>query len=914
MEDGRLPRVSAEEAQGNFRHAIDAGVLKIMSKMGISLLSSYQGAQIFEGIGVGGDLLQLGFRGTPSRLGGLTTADLASETALFHASAFKEDAAKLINYGYVQFYRSGEYHHNSPLLMKELHKALREKEFDLYRLYMQSLRSRPLTTLRDLLDLDSDREPILLEEVEPAEAIMARFCTGGMSLGALSREAHETLAIGVNRVGGKSNSGEGGEDPIRFRRITDVDAEGRSATFPHLKGLRDGDSPASAIKQARLAHRLLSPREGVASGRFGVTPEYLMNARQIEIKIAQGAKPGEGGQLPGPKIDAYIAGLRASKPGVTLISPPPHHDIYSIEDLAQLIFDLHQVNPAAGVSVKLVSEVGIGTIAAGVAKANADIIQISGHDGGTGASPLSSIKHAGSPWELGLAEVHRTLLQNSLRDRVLLRVDGGLKTGWDIVMAALMGGEEYGFGTVAMIAEGCIMARICHSNNCPVGVTTQREDLRKKFPGTPDNVATFFAFVAEEVRLMLARLGYRSLSEVIGRADLLRVRDDVTLSKTPSMLDLDFITRLPDVRSDETAAETAAGAAGASGARRTEEGPRLGRSWLQHGPVRSNGPVLDNEILADPEVAAAIEAPAPVAKSYAIVNTDRSVCGRVAGALASRWGNRGFAIGGGELRLDFTGSAGQSFGAFVLPGMHVRLQGEANDYVGKSLHGGEVIVVPPPDAIYAAADAVLVGNTCLYGATGGALFVNGRAGERFAVRNSAARAVVEGTGDHACEYMTGGIVVILGPVGRNTAAGMTGGIAYILEDAHDEEEAAAAAAASGGGSCGFVERRLNKEIVKAQRVATPQGEAQLRTLIEQHVAATGSAKGRAVLERWSEYLPRFWQLVPPAEAKTAVASMQAAAEAAAGKGAGAGSGKAASASAAAGGAPVVAKTPGSRMP
>lgn len=824
MEDGRLPKVSPQKAQANFREALESGLLKIMSKMGISMLSSYQGAQIFEAIGIGKDLLELGFRGTPSRLGGICIADLASETMQFVETALAADErTKLVNYGYVQFYRSGEYHHNSPILMKSLHKAIRAGPgaFDLYELYMQSVRSRPLTSLRDLLEIKSDREPIPIEEVEPADKVMERFCTGGMSLGALSREAHETMAIGVNRVGGKSNSGEGGEDPVRFRPIEDVDADGKSKSFPHLNGLQNGDMAASAIKQ-------------VASGRFGVTPEYLMSARQIEIKIAQGAKPGEGGQLPGPKISEYIAGLRASKPGVTLISPPPHHDIYSIEDLAQLIFDLHQINPSAGVSVKLVSEVGIGTIAAGVAKANADIIQISGHDGGTGASPLSSIKHAGSPWELGIAEVHRTLLQNNLRSRTLLRVDGGLKTGLDIVLAALMGAEEFGFGTVAMIAEGCIMARICHTNNCPVGVTTQREDLRKKFPGTPDNIATFFKFVAEEVRLLLAQMGYKSLTDLMGRADLLTARKDLTLKKA-EMLNLDFLTRLPDVS-------------------RAEQ-----RTWLDHGPVHENGPVLDDDLLNNEEVKAAITSAGKVTVDLPIVNTDRSVGARVAGVLASQWGNVGFERSGGSMTLNFKGSAGQSFGAFNLGGMELNLIGEANDYVAKGMNGGVISIMPPADAGYIASETVVVGNTCLYGATGGKLFIKGRAGERFAVRNSAGDAVVEGCGDHALEYMTGGVVVVLGPCGRNIAAGMTGGIAYLLDERAE----------------GQFERRLNGDTVKIQRVATKEGIQQLRDLLEQHKERTNSDRAAEILGNFDSFLPKFWQIVPAAEANTPVASLEA---------------------------------------
>jgi glutamate synthase (ferredoxin) len=510
--------------------------------------------------------------------------------------------------------------------------------------------------------------------------------------------------------------------------------------------------------------------------------------------------------------------LRRSKPGVSLISPPPHHDIYSIEDLAQLIFDLHQINPQAKVSVKLVAEIGIGTVAAGVAKANADIIQISGHDGGTGASPLSSIKHAGGPWELGVTEVHRILLENQLRGRVILRADGGLRTGWDVLMAALMGAEEFGFGSISMIAEGCIMARICHTNNCPVGVATQQERLRQRFSGTPEQVVNFFYFVAQEARSLLARLGYRSLDEVIGRTDLLKVKEGAKVTKTES-LTLNALLDLPDVRED--------------------------RGWLNHEAVHSNGPVLDDALLADPEIQNAIATQGSVTKDYKIVNTDRTVGARIAGVIARQYGNDGFE---GELKLNFTGAAGQSFGAFNLPGMFLFLSGEANDYVGKGMYGGEIAIVPPQAATYDPSRNVIVGNTCLYGATGGVLYAEGRAGERFGVRNSKGHAVIEGAGDHCCEYMTGGVIVVLGSVGRNVGAGMTGGLAYFL----DED--------------GSFSEKFNPEIIKIQRVKTAAGEAQLKGLIEAHVTRTGSRKGQTLLENWSTYLPQFWQAVPPSEA------------------------------------------------
>jgi glutamate synthase (ferredoxin) len=627
-----------------------------------------------------------------------------------------------------------------------------------------------------------------------------------MSLGALSREAHEVLAIAMNRIGGKSNSGEGGEDPVRFTVLQDVDEGGLSPTLPSVRGLINGDTACSAIKQ-------------IASGRFGVTAEYLRSGRQLEIKVAQGAKPGEGGQLPGPKVDAYIAGLRHSKPGVALISPPPHHDIYSIEDLAQLIFDLHQVHPAAKVSVKLVAEIGIGTIAAGVAKANADVIQISGHDGGTGASPLSSIKHAGSPWELGLTEVHRSLLENGLRDRVLLRVDGGLKTGWDVIVAALLGAEEFGFGSVAMIAEGCIMARVCHTNNCPVGVATQKEALRKRFTGLPEHVVNFFLFVAEEVRQLLSVLGVAQLDELIGRNELLRPRQ-VALTKTTS-LDLSSLLGSMPAATD--------------------------RSWLQHEPdAHGNGPILEDQLLADPEVLQAMEHHGHVQRTLAIVNTDRSVGTRLAGEIAGRHGDKGFK---GALDLTLNGAAGQSFGAFLLQGMHLKLVGEANDYVGKGMSGGSLTLVPPSDCTDPG-DQVILGNTCLYGATGGELYALGRAGERFAVRNSGATTVVEGSGDHCCEYMTGGVVVVLGRTGRNVAAGMTGGVAFLLDDENS------------------LQRLLNPDTVAIHTLTTPEQEGLLRPLLEEHHRRTGSEKAAAILADWPNWQGRFKVLVPPSELAT----------------------------------------------
>jgi glutamate synthase (ferredoxin) len=805
IERGKLPDLSPARAQANVRTALEDGLRKILSKIGISLLASYHGAQIFEAIGIGADLIALAFAGTTSRVAGLSLADLASETLSFHAKAYPElNRSKLEFMGFVQYRTGGEYHMNSPEMAKALHAAVAAGPgYDHFATYRKLLEGRPVTALRDLLEFRPALTPLPIEQVESVESLCSRFCTGGMSLGALSREAHEVLAVAMNRIGGKSNSGEGGEDPARFHVLDDVDDEGRSPTLPTLRGLRNGDTACSAIKQ-------------IASGRFGVTPEYLRSGRQLEIKVAQGAKPGEGGQLPGPKVDPYIAWLRNSKPGVPLISPPPHHDIYSIEDLAQLIHDLHQINPAAKVSVKLVAEIGIGTIAAGVAKANADVIQISGHDGGTGASPLSSIKHAGTPWELGLSEVHRSLLENGLRDRVLLRVDGGFKTGWDVVMAALLGGEEFGFGSVAMIAEGCIMARVCHTNNCPVGVATQKEALRKRFTGLPEHVVNFFLFVAEEVRQLLSVLGVARLDDLIGRSDLLVPRD-VNLTKTRS-LDLScLLAPLPEAAD---------------------------RAWLHHeSSAHPNGPILEDALLADPEVRAAIEGHGTVVRHLPIVNTDRSVGARLSGEIAARHGNSGFR---GRLDLTFSGAAGQSFAAFLLQGMNVRLVGDANDYVGKGINGGRIVVVPPAGA-EDPGSKVILGNTCLYGATGGEFFALGRAGERFAVRNSGSRAVVEGTGDHCCEYMTGGVVVVLGSTGRNVAAGMTGGVAFLW----DED--------------GGLTERLNPETVALCPLTTPEQDALLLPLLEAHLELTGSGRAAAILADWPASKGRFKLLVPPSE-------------------------------------------------
>ena len=805
IQDQKLPNLTIEKSQANVKKALEDGLRKILSKIGISVLASYHGAQIFEAIGIGSDLIEIAFKGTTSRVAGLTLKELATETFSFHSKAYPIlDRKKLEFLGFVQSRNSGEYHLNNPEMARTLHKAIKAgSDYQHYTTYKQLLESRPPTCLRDLITFQIAEKPLPLNEVESVESICKRFCTGGMSLGALSREAHEVLAIAMNRIGGKSNSGEGGEDPARFQVLRDVDYQNQSKTLPKIKGLENGDSACSAIKQ-------------IASGRFGVTPEYLRSAKQLEIKVAQGAKPGEGGQLPGPKVDSYIAKLRNSKAGVALISPPPHHDIYSIEDLAQLIHDLHQVHPQAKVSVKLVAEIGIGTIAGGVAKANADVIQISGHDGGTGASPLSSIKHAGLPWELGLSEVHHSLLGSGLRDRVLLRADGGLKTGWDVVIAALLGAEEFGFGTIAMIAEGCIMARIFHTNKCPVGIATQQEQLRERFPGLPEHVVNFFLFIAEEVRELMSLIGVRNLEEIIGRTELLNQRD-IKLPKTETF---DLSSLLKPVSNPSE------------------------RSWLNHSiNAHSNGAILEDSLLNDDQIKFAINNHKDISKTIIIKNTDRSVCARLSGEIANKYGNKGFE---GNLNLNFKGYAGQSFGSFLIKGMNVKLIGEANDYVGKGINGGSITITPPIQKSNSS-EQVILGNTCLYGATGGKLFALGKAGERFAVRNSGAVAVIEGAGDHCCEYMTGGIVVILGSIGRNIGAGMTGGIAFIL----DEKES--------------ILPKVNNEIVSIASLTSISEEEIIKPLLNEYLSKTKSLKANKIISQWNENKNLFKIIYPPSE-------------------------------------------------
>jgi len=828
---------SVEQCQENFRKSIVGGLKKIMSKMGISVLESYRGAQIFQCIGLDSSVVDVAFTGTPCTMGALTFEGIANESMMFHRRAFpslEQKVDKLDFAGWYKYLKSkGEFHLNNPEMAKALHKAVRENSPMSYEEYRrQMMDGKPVSAIRDLLEFSSDRQPIPVEEVEDALSICSRFCTGGMSLGALSREAHEVIALGMNRVGGMSNSGEGSEDPLRFRPIEDVDEDGHSPSFPHLNGLRNGDSARSATKQ-------------IASGRFGVTPEYLVNATQLEIKVAQGAKPGEGGQLPGPKVDAYIASLRHSVEGVELISPPPHHDIYSIEDLAQLIYDLHQISPEAKVSVKLVASAGIGTIAAGVAKANADVIQISGHDGGTGASPLSSIMHAGAPWEQGLAEVQSILTGNGLRNRVTLRVDGGIKSGWDIIVAALMGSEEFGFGSIAMIAEGCIMARVCHMNRCPVGVATQKVELRKKFPGTPEHVANFMLFVAEEVRTILAALGYSSIDEIVGRTDLLQPRSEKGVrtnvpqpaqvstgdqSATPRRLtktdSVDLSAFFSEKQPDETYRASWAAAA-------------------RNSHAHSNGPTLDDQLLEDSQLTDVIDKNAGVLEcDVQISNTDRSVGGRLAGVIARKYGDTGF---NGELKLNFKGAAGQSFGVWNIQGVHLRIEGELNDYVGKGINGGSITAVSPAGSSFDPHNNIIAGNTCLYGAIGGKVFLHGRVGERFGVRNGGCQAVVEGAGDHIGEYMTNGVIVSLGHVGRNVGAGMSGGLIYVYDPENEGLQ------------------MHDDNVRNVFRVSSEAGQKELKELIEQYHTRTGSAQAASILQQWGSSVKKFLQVAPSSE-------------------------------------------------
>ena len=769
------------EVMQAYRRGINKGLYKILSKMGISTITSYRGAQLFEAIGLHSEVVELCFLGTPCRIQGTGFAELEQDQRYLANTAW--DTRKSVDQGgQLKFVAGGEYHAFNPDVVRALHTAVESGEYRDYQRYAEQINRRPAMVLRDLLRLRNDIPAIPLAQVEPVESIVRRFETGAMSLGALSPEAHETLAIAMNRLGGRSNSGEGGEDPGRF-----------------------GSESVSKIKQ-------------VASARFGVTAHYLVNAEVLQIKIAQGAKPGEGGQLAGLKVNELIARLRYAGVGTPLISPPPHHDIYSIEDLAQLIFDLKQVNPQALVSVKLVSEAGVGTIAAGVAKAYADQITISGYDGGTGASPLSSVKYAGSPWELGLGETHQILRANDLRERVRLQVDGGMKTGLDVVKAALMGAESFGFGTAGLIALGCKYLRICHLNNCATGVATQDDVLRRQhFRGDVEKAMTFFRFVAQEVREWMAGLGVRSVDELIGRTDLLALLPGETAKQ--ARLDLSLLLSDAGVAADK---------------------PQ--RCLVAHNPSFDKAELAERMVS---DMMLAIESAAGGEFSYEVHNDNRSIGARLSGEIARRYGNKGLATHPLIVRL--RGTAGQSFGVWNTGGLHLYLEGDANDYVGKGMAGGKIVVYPPDQSVFPSHENVVMGNTCLYGATGGRLYAAGKVGERFAVRNSGAVAVVEGAGDHCCEYMTGGVVTVLGPTGLNFAAGMTGGFAFVL----DQDKV-------------FVDH-YNHEFVDIQRVSGEQTEAHrhlLHQLIEDFVEETGSQWGQALLDDFAFYSALFWLVKP----------------------------------------------------
>jgi glutamate synthase (NADPH) large chain len=803
-------------ASANYVKALKKGLLKVMSKMGISTIASYHGAQIFEALGLSADLVATYFVGTSSPIGGIDLADVAREARARHADGFGPDAparAELIerdlDVGGVYAWRAtGERHLWSPASVAALQKAVRLEDATSYAEYAKLInhpelhgRGAPMT-LRGHLDFAPQGDPVPLDEVEEARFIVRRFATGAMSFGSISKEAHENLAVAMNRIGGRSNTGEGGEDEARWLR----DAR--------------GDTRRSSVKQ-------------VASGRFGVTAHYLVNADELQIKMAQGAKPGEGGQLPGHKVDAVIARVRHSTPGVTLISPPPHHDIYSIEDLAQLIFDLKNVNPRARISVKLVSETGVGTVAAGVAKAHADVILISGHDGGTGASPLSSIQHAGTPWEIGLAEAQQVLLLNDLRSRVILQADGQLKTGRDVAFAALLGAEEFGFATAPLVASGCIMMRKCHLNTCPVGVATQDPVLRARFTGTPEHVINYMFFVAEELRAIMAQLGFRSVDDMIGRVDCVVSRKDVGHEKS-NKLDFSRVLAAPPAKLAKR------------GRRNTSE--------QDHGIDH----VADRNLIE--HARPALERREPVRLSFGITNAHRTFGAMLAGEVARRHGAAG--LPENTIGVELSGTAGQSFGAFAARGMTLTLEGDANDYVGKGLSGGILAIRPPRTATFVAADNVVVGNTVLYGATSGRAFFAGRAGERFGVRNSGAHAVVEGVGDHGCEYMTGGVVVVLGSAGRNFGAGMSGGVAFVL----DEDGAFAS--------------RCNMGMIELGDLSDPDDQALVHGLIEEHVARTESVRGAAILQKWRGLLSaRRFRKVIPTEYQRALAETRLAAAA-----------------------------------
>jgi glutamate synthase (NADPH/NADH) large chain len=779
----------AEKAEQKYVKAIGKGIVKVCSKMGISTIQSYHGAQVFEAMGLNQAFVEEYFTWTPSRIEGIGIDGIAAEVRERHLRAFPDrplPSDSLDPGGQYQYRRNGEYHLFNPLTIHKLQAACRTGDYATFKEYSTLIndQSRNLCTLRGLMNLKTDRTPVPIEEVEPIEAIVKRFKTGAMSYGSISKEAHETLAIAMNRIGGKSNTGEGGEDPARYT----PDA--------------NGDSRRSAIKQ-------------VASGRFGVNSWYLVNADEIQIKMAQGAKPGEGGQLPGTKVYPWIARVRYSTPGVGLISPPPHHDIYSIEDLAQLIHDLKNANPRARISVKLVAEVGVGTIAAGVAKAHADLVLISGHDGGTGASPLTSIKHAGAPWELGLAETHQVLVLNNLRSRIVVETDGQLKTGRDVIIAALLGAEEFGFSTAPLVAVGCIMMRVCHLNTCPVGVATQDPRLRAKFTGSPEHAVNFMKFVAQEVRELMAQLGFRTVNEMVGRTETIEMKQAIDHWKARG-LDFSKILYQPSV------------------------GPEVGRyrtEQQEHGLEDS----LDMTTIL-PLCKPAIERGEKVEATLPIRNVNR-VVGTITGSEVTRkYGPNG--LPDDTIKLHFQGSAGQSFGAFVPRGMTLTLEGDANDYLGKGLSGGRIVVYPARQATFVAEENIIIGNVALYGATSGEAFIRGVAGERFCVRNSGATAVVEGVGDHGCEYMTGGRVVVIGSTGRNFAAGMSGGVAYVLDEAGD------------------FGKRCNKEMVSVGKLEDPEEIKLVHGLILRHQQVTGSKRAEEILAGWTNWAGFFARVMP----------------------------------------------------
>lgn len=773
-------------AEKNYIKAIDKGLLKVMSKMGISTITSYKGAQLFEAIGLSDELTKTYFGNTPSKIGGIDLSDLTRDILASHANAYDPDAdldTPMQHLGMYSFRKDGESHAWNPETIATLQLATRLGSYKKFKEFTSLVDNKPKPIfIRDYLDFVKGN-PVPVDEVEPVENIMRRFVTGAMSFGSISREAHEALGIAMNAIGARSNTGEGGEDAARF------------------KPREDGTSARSAIKQ-------------VASGRFGVTAEYLVNADEIQIKVAQGAKPGEGGQLPGFKVDKIIAKTRHSIPGISLISPPPHHDIYSIEDLAQLIFDLKNVNPTACVSVKLVSETGVGTIAAGVAKAKSDLITISGSEGGTGASPASSIRYAGLPSEIGLAETQQTLVLNNLRGQVKLQVDGQLKSARDVIIMAMLGAEEYGFATSALIVLGCVMMRKCHLNTCPVGVATQNPELRKRFLGRSEYVINFFRFLAQEIRETLAEIGVRSLDEIIGRSDLLRVKPDLQAPKT-SHLDLSRIIYFPTEAANNAI---------------------INVTKQQHDIDK----VLDRELIS--RSYPAIESKMPVELDFPICNTDRSVGAMLSGVIAKKYGDTG--LPDNTITCAFRGSAGQSFGAFLAHGISFRLEGDANDYVGKGLSGGKIVIVPPTGSPFAPQDNIIAGNTILYGATAGEVYINGRVGERFCVRNSGATAVVEGVGDHCCEYMTGGRTVVLGSTGRNFAAGMSGGVAYVWNPD------------------GNFDYFCNMEMVELSLIEDMSDNRELYRLIGNHYKHTHSPLAGMMLDNWHEYVNQFIKVVP----------------------------------------------------